>query len=60
MNRPAGAETLDDHDILVTRIFGSQLCDNDVVRLLDRGSRMESGAVFLGEFVPYRKVKPVS
>ena len=58
VNRPdSGAEALDDNDILVTRLHGSQLCDNDVTELVDRSSRMMSGLVFLGEFVPYKKVK---
>ena len=59
VNRPeSGAEALDDSDILVTRLHGSQLCNNDVTELVDPGSRMMSGVVFLGEFVPYKKVKP--
>ena len=58
VNRPdAGAESLHDSDILVTRTFGSQLCDNDVVHLVDPASRMGRGAVFLGKFVPYKKAK---
>ncbi|QPQ55028.1 hypothetical protein IC614_12125 [Allosphingosinicella flava] len=57
VNRPASAEGMNDWDIMVTRTFGSRLCDNDVVTLVDPGSRMMSGLVFLGEFVPYKKVK---
>lgn len=57
VNRPAGAETLDDWDVLVTRLYGSKLCDRDIVRLVDPNSRMLSGVVSLGEFVPYKKVK---
>ena len=56
LNRPAGADRLDDWDILVNKVFGSQLCERDVVNLLDSSSRMTSGFVFLGEFVPYTKV----
>ena len=48
-------ESLDSWDVLVTRPFGSQLCNIDVVELYDSSSRMQSGVVFLGEFVPYRK-----
>lgn len=56
VNRPrAGRESLDQWDTLVTRTFGSQLCSTDVVHLYDSGSRMQTGFVFLGEFVPYRK-----
>ncbi|HEX9964291.1 MAG TPA: hypothetical protein VGB04_04830 [Allosphingosinicella sp.] len=58
VNRPrAGQDSLDSWDTLVTRTFGSQLCSTDVVHLYDAGSRMETGVVFLGEFVPYRKAK---
>jgi hypothetical protein len=58
VNRPrAGLESLDRWDTLVTKSFSSQLCSVDVVRLFDTGSRMETGAVFLGEFVPYRRVR---
>jgi hypothetical protein len=56
VNRPrGGAEALDQWDILVTKTHSSQLCSIDVVDLYDSGSRMRSGFVSLGEFVPYRK-----
>jgi hypothetical protein len=56
VNRPrAGRESLDQWDTLVTRPFGSRLCSIDTVRLLDATSRMETGTVFLGEFVPYTR-----
>ncbi|HWW59707.1 MAG TPA: hypothetical protein VN047_22655 [Sphingopyxis sp.] len=58
VNRPkGGAESLDDDDILVTRLTGSQLCSIDTIELRDRTSRMYSGFVSLGEFVPYRRAK---
>ena len=58
LNRPtSGAASLDSWDILVTDVRGGQLCTNEVVRLVDSSSRMLSGLVFLGEFVPYKKVK---
>jgi hypothetical protein len=54
VNRPrTGAETLDWNDILVTNTFSSQLCSIDTVKLYDNGSRMVTGWVGLGEFVPY-------
>ncbi|MDR6852981.1 hypothetical protein J2Y54_002501 [Sphingomonas sp. BE123] len=57
VNRPrSGADQLDDDDILVTKIYGSQLCNIDKVDLVDRTSRMWSGFVVLGDFVPYTKV----
>ena len=56
VNRPrAGRESLDQWDVLVTRPFGSQLCSVDVVHLYDTASRIQTGFVFLGDFVPYRK-----
>lgn len=57
VNRPrAGRESLDSWDILVTRTHSSQLCSIDTVHLYDSGARMQTGLVFLGEFVPYRRV----
>ena len=56
LNRPvSGASTLDDDDVLVTKTSGSQLCDLDIVRLLDRTAHFPRGFVSLGEFVPYSK-----
>ena len=56
VNRPrAGAESMSQWDIMVNRMFSSELCSIDTVQLLDQGSHMFSGTVFLGEFVPYRR-----
>ena len=58
VNRPrSGRESLDQWDVLVTRSFGSRLCSTDVVHLYDTGARFQTGLVFLGEFVPYRRLK---
>lgn len=58
VNRPrGGADQLSDDEILVTKIYGSQLCNVDKIDLVDRTSRMWSGFVVLGDFVPYTKVK---
>ena len=57
VNRPEGARQLDRWDTLVTRLFTNQLCRPDIVRLFDSGSRIETGFVSLGEFVPYRRVR---
>jgi len=58
VNEPrSGADSLDSDDILVTKIFGSQLCSIDTINLVDRGSRFPRGFVVLGKFVPYSKVK---
>ncbi len=58
LNRPrGGAESLDSWDVLVTKVHGSQLCSIDVVHLYDAGSRMQTGFVMLGDFVPYKRVR---
>jgi hypothetical protein len=58
VNRPrAGERSLDRFDVLVTEIRGGQLCRGDVVRLVDPSVRMQTGMVFLGDFVPYRRVR---
>ena len=58
VNRPrGGAESMDDWDIMVNRLWSSQLCSIDTVQLIDQGTHMYSGSVFLGEFVPYRRVQ---
>ena len=58
VNRPrGGAESMDQWDIMVNRLWSSQLCSIDTVQLIDQGSHMYSGSVFLGEFVPYRRVQ---
>ena len=56
VNRPAGgASSLGSDDVLVTRTSGSQLCDIDIVRLIDRTNHFPTGFVNLGKFVPYSK-----
>lgn len=58
VNRPrAGADSLDRDDTLVTRLFGdSRLCNIDTIRTVDLRTGFMTGIVFLGEFVPYRRV----
>ncbi len=56
VNRVNGsAAFLDDDDILVSKTYSSQLCSIDIIQLVDRSSRMSSGSVSLGEFIPYPK-----
>lgn len=56
VNRPTGgASSLDSDDVLVTKTSGSQLCNVDIVRLIDRTNHFPRGFVNLGEFVPYSK-----
>ena len=61
VNRPrSGASSLDSWDVLVTNTHSSRLCSIDVVRLYDTTARMQTGFVFLGDFVPYKKVRPAA
>ncbi|MGB5078601.1 MAG: DUF6491 family protein [Sphingorhabdus sp.] len=46
-----------DRDIIVSEQFGSQKCNGDILRLVDRTSGMQGGFCSLGDFVPYRKEK---
>jgi hypothetical protein len=59
LNRPAsGAQSLDWNVIMVTDTHTDQLCNVDIVKLVDQGSpHMFRGTVGLGEFVPYTKPK---
>jgi hypothetical protein len=61
VNRPDnGADSLNQWDTMVTRTPSTQLCNIDTVTMIDRGSRSFSGVVFLGDFVPYRRVSTSS
>jgi hypothetical protein len=61
VNRPrSGARSLKDWDVMVTRPFGSRLCRVDTVQMVSPGSHMLSGLVFLGDFVPYKRVERAS
>jgi hypothetical protein len=53
--RPENPRSLDRHDVLVINRFGSQLCKQDVIRTVDRTLGFTTGAVFLGDFVPYTR-----
>lgn len=58
VNRPRnGAEELNRFDTLVTRTPSTQLCSVDVVHTFDLTSNTMTGSVFLGEFVPYRRIR---
>jgi hypothetical protein len=56
VNRPRHAESLDDDDVMVTRLHTSQLCRLDTVRLHDRSGHHFTGFVGLEDFVPYTRV----
>ncbi|WP_241233560.1 hypothetical protein [Altericroceibacterium xinjiangense] len=55
--RPSDPRSLDDSDILVIDRFSSSLCKQDVIRTVDRYTGFMSGVVFLGDFVPYKKLE---
>jgi hypothetical protein len=58
VNRPDnGANQLNQWDTMVTRTSTSQLCNVDTVTMVDQASRSFTGVVFLGDFVPYRRVR---
>lgn len=43
-----------DDDIIVVKTYGSQLCDSDIIQLVDRYNGFTKGACSLGQFTPYR------
>ena len=57
VNTPDNAEHLDNDDILVTRVTGSQFCRLDMVQTYDRAGNFPTGFLSLGNFVPYRRVR---
>lgn len=58
VNRPAnGAEELNQWDTMVTRTPSTRLCNVDTVTMVDRGAGSFQGVVFLGDFVPWRRVR---
>ena len=58
VNRTAHPEDIDDRDTMVIRRFsGSQLCRQDIITTIDRGSHMFTGNIFLSDFVPYTRVE---
>ncbi len=57
VNRPEnGADQLNQWDTMVTRTPSTRLCNVDTVTMIDRASHSFTGVVFLGDFVPYRRV----
>lgn len=55
VNRTTNPRTLDDGDVMVTKLHSSRLCNVDTVHLRDQSHFMPSGFVGLDTFVPYRK-----
>jgi hypothetical protein len=60
VNRPTNVDRLTDDDIMVTKLYTSQLCSTDTIQLHDRtAGNMWNGFLGLNQFVPYRKVVAV-
>jgi hypothetical protein len=58
VNRPrAGAEDLNNWDTMVTRTPSTQLCNIDPVQMVHLPTGMYRGTIFLGDFVPYRRIR---
>jgi len=58
VNRPeAGADSLNRNDTMVTRLSTTRLCNIDTVTMVEPTSGTFTGIVFLGDFVPYRRVR---
>ena len=58
VNRPDnGADSLNRNDTMVVRLPTNQLCNVDTIQMVDRVSGTLTGIVFLGDFVPYRRVQ---
>jgi hypothetical protein len=56
LNRPtAGAELLVNDKAIVTATVSGEICTGEAVQLFDPASGVQSGSVFLGKFIPYRK-----
>ncbi len=53
VNRPDGASFLDQFDVPVFHIFGSDLCRMDRVELRGRTSGIGGPVVILNDFIPY-------
>jgi hypothetical protein len=57
VNRPNGANFLNDDNVLISKPFGGQLCRLDLIHQRDRFTHMQSAAVGLNDFTLYTKVK---
>ena len=51
--RVTNPRDLDSFDVPIFERQGSQLCRTDIIRTVDRSSGMQTGSVFLTDFVPY-------
>lgn len=51
----SGGCRLDDDDIIVTKVFGSQLCSGDLIQTVSRTGRFLTGSCTFRQVVPYRR-----
>ena len=51
--RATNPRDLDSFDVPIFERQGSQLCRTDIIRTVDRSTGMQTGSVFLTDFVPY-------
>ncbi|WP_340315629.1 hypothetical protein [Rhizorhabdus argentea] len=56
VNQTDDPRGLDRDDILVSKPWGSHMCNLDLVRLLDSSTRFTRGTVSLRKFIPYTRV----
>lgn len=57
VNIPQHPESLDEGDAMKIRRTSNQLCRTDIVTTFDRTGGFYTGNIFLGDFVPYKKVE---
>ncbi len=57
VNRPDGAQFLDDDNIQISKPFGDQLCRHDIIQQRDRYTYIPGGAIALNDFTIYTKVR---
>ncbi|MDZ4308539.1 hypothetical protein [Allopontixanthobacter sp.] len=57
VNRPEGATFLDQFDVPVFRVYGSDVCRLDQVELRSRTSGIGGPVVVLNDFIPYKREK---
>jgi hypothetical protein len=44
------------NDLMINRVYSSQLCRGDIVTFADRNSGIPGRSCILGDFTPYKKV----
>lgn len=57
VNRPDGAQFLDDDNVQISKPFGDQLCRHDIIQQRDRYTFIPGGAIALNDFTVYTKVR---